>query len=176
MTYGFDFSQLYYNEYFTEYDADNFTNSVSFRIYPYRGFHLDLEYAFKVSNADGEDAFSEPEKIDVTKDASYEADLYKFNLSYDIWELLDDHIIVGAGFSHKEYYFQADNIFDTYHCNRQDLVNMYEFYTDIPFISGKKVRLDYLFEDRNTDSHFDTVERDKKFKRYQVGITFIVKL
>ena len=49
--YRFGFSQLFYNEYFTEYDAENIENGIGIIMTPASWIRIDSGYVFKISNA-----------------------------------------------------------------------------------------------------------------------------
>ena len=66
LNYKCEFSQVYYDEYFTEYDADNLKHTLGLTYLASQKVRIGARYSYKISSADGEDAFNNPAEIDTT--------------------------------------------------------------------------------------------------------------
>ena len=171
LTYRFSFSQLYYNKYFTEYDADNFDNKLTAEIFPKGKVHTILSYEYKISDAKGKDAFDDPASVDVIKDASYEANKYSIGyLVPKLFKLRENYIYLQTGIDYEERYFSNDNENDDYHYQREDFT--FSVDSSISCKVSKKVglKLSGKYEERNTKSPFSSVKRDKSYNLFEVGL------
>ncbi|MCK4695419.1 MAG: hypothetical protein KAT74_06640 [Candidatus Cloacimonetes bacterium] len=175
LDYKFEFSQLYYNKYFTEYDAGNFASSISLGTNISGFFNLIFKYSYKVSNADAEDAFDNPETISQIKDASYESNIY--NISFSFPELIvisDKKIGFYSDFSLEKRFYQSEEPGDDYHLGRDDCIMKFLSHFTYPFSEDFRLRIFYEYETRNTDSPFNYVEDDKEYSLYKSGVSLIV--
>jgi hypothetical protein len=165
MRYRFDFDQLFYNEYFTEYDADNFTNALEIRWRAASHFLLTASYDYKMSRANGVDAYKNSSITDL-KDPSYNRNSYQ--LGFLFRDVIAD-IDVQLDFSYQEKYYDSSLPENTYHYGRD------EFYkrAKISFSKNlsKQFRLQPEFECqlRDVRSPFSQVVSDKEFDNYKIG-------
>ncbi|MDO9576682.1 MAG: hypothetical protein Q7J16_02225 [Candidatus Cloacimonadales bacterium] len=171
LTYRFSFSQLYYNRYFTEYDAVNFDNKITAEISPQGNIRTILSYEYKLSNADGEEAFDDPASVSVVKDASYEANHYSLAFIVPkLYEVGKNYLYFQVGMDYEQRYFRNDAEVDEYHFDRED----YTFSADssVSCKVAKKVglKLSGKYEERNTRSPFSDVKRDKSYDLIEAGL------
>jgi hypothetical protein len=171
LNYRLGISQLFYNKYFTEYDAVNMDNKITAEISPNGNIRTILAYEYKISNAAGEDAFNDPVTVDVIKDASYTANRY--SISYVIpklYKISENYLYFQVGLDYEQRYFHSDIEVDEYHLNRED----YTFSVDSSVsykVTGKiGLKLSCKYEERNTRSPFSNVKRDKSFDLIQAGL------
>jgi len=175
--YKFGFSQLFYNEYFTEYDANNFESAIGIKYIPIEWISINAGYAFKISNAKAGDAFSNLQQITIIKDGSYQADI--FNLSIDLpalFSVFSKPVNLGFGTKFEHVYFQAENGLDEYHYGRED--NIFTFDSDVKYKLVKNLSLKCFYKNkfRNTGSPYTSVELDKEYSLYETGITLYYSL
>ena len=170
LDYKFEFSQLFYNEYFTEYDAKNMENRFGLGLDITKNLEFSARYSYKTSNADAEDAFLEPERIEIIKDASYEANIYFGKLSFTKYLLLFKYNLdFSSSYKLEQRYFQSDNPEDSYHYGRDDELIRLNNNLKITFSKKFSTKIFYNFEKRITDSFFDFVIADKEYSFYEVG-------
>ncbi len=170
LKYELIFSQLFYNKYFTEYDADNFENLVGLDIKPDKNVRINLNYYYKNSNADAEEAFDDPENISVIKDASYKSNKYGMIISFPhLLLLFSKPLLLNSSFNYEIKYFQSENEKDEFHYARDD--DIIELKANIKYSLNKKSKLSTFFkyEKRNASSPYKDVERDKTYSLYEIG-------
>lgn len=170
LTYRCGFSQLFYNKYFTEYDAENLENKLTAEIFPKGKIRAILAYEYTISAADGADAFSDPSSIAVIKDASYEANGFSLACVVPrLYSLGKYYLYFQAGMDYEERFFGNDDENDDYHYLRED----YTFTTDASFSCkvAKKVGVKFSgkYQQRNTSSPFSNVKRDKSYDLLETG-------
>jgi hypothetical protein len=171
LTYRFSFSQLFYNKYFTEYDTQNFDNKLTAEILPKGKIRAVLAYEYKISNADGKDAFDDPTAVEVIKDASYDANRYSLGCVIPkLYKLGKHYLYFQVGMDYEERYFQNDNENDDYHYKRDDFT--FSVDSSVSYKVTKKVGLKLAgnYEERNTHSPFSSVKRDKSYDLFEVGL------
>ncbi|RLD53469.1 MAG: hypothetical protein DRJ01_19355, partial [Bacteroidetes bacterium] len=176
INYKFEHSQLFYNKYFTEFDADNIENSVWVTIIP-KNIKLFLKYSYKISNAQGKEAYYNLDEIQIFKDTSYEANIYSFNFLIPIkMKTLSHQIFFTTSIKIEQRYFQSNEINDNYHLNRQDDRISLNLKTKYQIYKKTYLKLFYNYTKRNTDSPFDYVEKDKTYSLYQTGLSILLKI
>jgi len=170
LDYKFEFSQLYYNEFFTEYDAKNIENRFGLGLNITKNLKMDARYSYKTSDADAEDAFNEPERIDVIKDASYQANIYFGRIIVTKFlNLFKYKLDLSSSLKFEQRYFQSEYLDDSYHYGRDDEIIRINNDLKITFSKKFSAKVFYNFEKRNTDSIFDFVIEDKEYSFYEVG-------
>ena len=170
LKYELTFSQLFYNKYFTEYDADNIENLVGLNIKLDKKVRVNLNYYYKNSNADAEKAFNDIEDISVVKDASYGSNKYEMIISVpDLLFLFSKPILLNSSFNYVIRYFQSENENDEFHYARED--NIINLKANIKYSLNKRSKLStfYKYEKRDASSPFKNVERDKTYSLYEAG-------
>ncbi|MCK4312966.1 MAG: hypothetical protein KAW88_09560, partial [Candidatus Cloacimonetes bacterium] len=116
LNYRFEFSQLYYNKYFTEYDADNIESVIGLNFNTADWVKLGIRYSYKISDADAEDAFENPETVNVIKDVSYESDIYYCSFTFpEILILFSKPVNFSSNFRLENRFYQSREIGDDYH-------------------------------------------------------------
>ncbi len=169
--YKFGFSQLFYNEYFTEYDANNIENKIGIKIVPVSWISINSNYTYKISNAKTGDAFSNPEQVTIVKDPSYKADLFDLSINFPkIISLFSNPVNLGLSVRYEHFYFQSDNELNEYHYGREDKI--LAFNSNIKYKISEKISLKYFYKykARKTNSPYTIVEVDKEYNLYQTGI------
>ncbi len=175
--YKFAFSQLFYNEYFTEYDAENIENGLSIRITPASWIRINSGYAYKISNAKAEDAFSDPQLVTIIKDASYQADIFDLLLYFPaVLSVFTKPVNYSLGAKYEHFYFQAENQLDEYHYGREDKI--VTFNTDAKYKINDIISLEYYYKYkfRNTGSPYTNVVTDKEYNLSETGISIGLSL
>jgi hypothetical protein len=177
LNYKCEFSQSYYDECFTEYDADNLEHALGLTYLVSKKVSIGTRYSYKVSTADGEDAFENPAEIDVIKDASYEANIY--NLSFTFPRLLYINklpVDFSASTRFEQRYFQSENAEDEYHLGRNDEIWQVKGSMEYPLSDKWKLMGSTRFEKRVTDSPYSDVETEKEYDLYEMGLSIIISL
>ncbi|MCK5050700.1 MAG: hypothetical protein KAS53_03090 [Candidatus Cloacimonetes bacterium] len=175
--YKFAFSQLFYNEYFTEYDAENIENGLGIRITPASWIRINTSYAYKYSNAKAEDAFINPQLVAIIKDASYQADIFDLSLYFPaVISLYSKPVNFNLGAKYEHLYFQAENQLDEYHYGRDDKIVTFD--TDAKYKINDNISLEYYYKYkfRNTGSPYTNVVTDKEYNLYETGISISLSL
>jgi len=178
--YKLDFSELYYNKYFTEYDAKNLENVFGIKYNFYKNLvTLSMDYGYKTSDADGIDeelANSLPgENFGITKNLSYRANKYGFSGS----------IKIPTGFSkstlkyrlavkYEQRYYNSTIIEDIYHMNREDFILSIKNKTSIDLSKNLTISVFHRFEKRDTESElYPSIESGKSYSVNEIGLGFV---
>ncbi len=175
--YKFAFSQLYYNEYFTEYDAENIENGLSIGITPANWIRINSSYAYKFSNAKAEDAFSNPQLVTIIKDATYQADILGLSIYFPaVISVSSKPVNFTLGAKYEHLYFQAEDQLDEYHYGRDDKIVTLN--TDAKYKINDNISLEYYYKYkfRNTGSPYTNVVADKEYNLYETGISIGLSL
>lgn len=173
LDYKFDISNLYYNEYFTEYDANNRESDIGFIVFPNENIRMTIRYAYRISSAKG-GAEAYPD-LNVQKDPSYEMNNYYYSISFPFHILKrDTHFF--SRLEYEERFFQSDYESNSYHFGREDRKISFYNLLRIPMTDSVQLRTNYSFEQRRTDSPFSFVERDKKYSTHEVGLGLDIDL
>jgi hypothetical protein len=177
LNYKCEFSQVYYDEFFTEYDADNLENALGLTYFASQKVRIGARYSYKISKADGDDAFDNPEAVDVIKDASYEANIYNLSFIFPrIFFINRLPVDFSANTRYEQRYFQSENEGDEYHLGRDDAI--WQIKCDLEYPLSNKWKLNGLtrFEKRITDSPYSDVETEKEYDLYEMGLSIIIFL
>ena len=170
--YRFGFSQLYYNEYFTEYDAENIENGIGIIIAPASWIRINSGYVFKISNAKAGDAFDDPLQVTIIKDASYTADQFEISINFpEILLLFSNPVNLIFSAKYEHLYFQTDNELDKYHYLRDDKVITFNSYVKYRVTDSIYLKYYYKFKTRETSSPYTNVEIDKKYTLNETGLS-----
>ncbi|MCD4818578.1 MAG: hypothetical protein K8S23_07785 [Candidatus Cloacimonetes bacterium] len=166
--YKFEFSQLYFNEYFTEYDAKNVFNEFNIALSPSKNINVNFSYGYRDSDASGEEAYTDHPEITNLKNPSYEQNSYKSELRIKnfVWE----KFALTLGFTYQEKYYKSPFESDEYHYARDEFVTVYNFSPKFVVNDFLQVALFGKYNLRKIRSPFDNVIRDKEYNNYQVGI------
>ena len=176
-SYKFGFSQLFYNKYFTEYDANNFENKIGIKIIPVSWISINSYYTYKISDAKAGDTFSDPQQVTIIKDASYKADLFELSINFPrVISLFSKPVNFGLDAKYEHYYFQAENELDEYHYGREDKTVVLN--SNAKYKISKEISLKYFYnlKIRKTNSPYTTVEVDKEYKTFETGISINLSL
>jgi hypothetical protein len=177
LNYKFGFSQLFYNEYFTEYDADNIENGIGIIINLVDWIRINTGYTFIISNAKADEAFSDSQQVTIIKDGSYQSDV--FDLSIDIPAVLSvfsKPINLGLGTKYEHLYFQAENQLDEYHYGREDQIVTFSSDAKYKILNNFSLKCFYKYKFRNTGSPYTKVETDKEYNLYETGMSIVYSL
>ncbi|MBN1948929.1 MAG: hypothetical protein JW784_04225 [Candidatus Cloacimonetes bacterium] len=176
VTCKFEISQLYYNKYFTEYDCLNLENEVTLHLKPCTWFQADFAYAFRLSSADGEDAYSDPGQVQV-KDASYEANIFTISLAFpQLLRVKDKFCRLDGSITRDIRYYQSDVTGDTYHLGRDDHFWRVSGDLSYPLLPQIRIKILTFWESRDTESPFASVIAEKDYQRYQIGLSLDLAL
>lgn len=177
LNYRFEFSQLYYNKYFTEYDANNIENIFGLNFNPADWVKLGIMYSYRISNTDAEEAFENPETIDVIKDASYESDIYYCSVTFpEILILFSKTVNFSSNFRLENRFYQSREIGDDYHFGREDIKWYIKTNLSCDLLKKYSIKFFYKYEDRETKSPFEEVETEKSYNFYEYGLSIIFSL
>jgi len=171
-SYKFGFSQLYYNKFFTEYDAENLENGISIKIKPNGWIRINIGYIYKISNAKAADAFNDPELISIIKDASYKTDVFDVSIDFpSIFSIDSSAIPFGFNVKYEHTFFQTQNEIDEYHYGREDKTIAFDTYVKHNIFKAISVKYFYNCKFRDTRSPYSNVETDKEYNLYEVGLS-----
>jgi len=175
--YKFSLSQLFYNEYFTEYDADNFENEIGIGITPLMWLRVKADYSYKISKAQAGAAFEDPELVTIIKDGSYRSDIFELSLLFpEVISISSSPVTLKLGTKVEHTFFQSDNELDEYHYGREDLIAT--FNSDVNYKISKNLSLKYFYEYklRETNSPYSNVVVDKEYDLHKTGLTITYSL
>jgi len=173
--YKVEYGQYYFNKYFTEYDSQNIRNQLDLQLKLLPNLHSTLSYAYRISNADAEEAYSGSSNFQA-KDASYKANLS--SIQFVVPKLISlnrNYLQFRFKLALEGYYYQSNISGDNYHLNRDD--NYVRLYADLNFpVKRDLTMIIYLNSDeRKTDSPYSAVEDDKNYSRMKSGFSLIYK-
>ncbi len=177
INYKCEFSQVYYDKYFTEYDSDNLENTFGLTFLASQKVMIGARYSYKVSTADGEDAFENPAAIDVIKNASYEANIYNLSVTFPKVLFMNKlPLAFSASIRFEQRYFQSENAGDEYHLGRDDAIWQVKGDLEYPLSDQWKLMGSTRYEKRVTDSPYADVETDKEYDLYEMGLLIAFSL
>ncbi len=169
---------IYYNKYFTEYDSEGTYWGIKGSYKTPINLNLSLGYQLKTSDNVGFDQniqVSPAELVEDTEygDSSYEEDRFRINLSYPLplkapwdWEL-------GLDYQRRIRYYQSElNLSDDpFHTGRED--DRILITPSIKFSSSFDLdfKLEYTYDQRETDSPEPSVSSVKNFKNHTIELT-----
>ncbi len=162
---GVIYSQLYYNEYFTEYDTNNLERFL--RITVKRG--KILEFSSKIGYKTSEQ--TNQNQALAIKDPTAEANLFDFQLKMAFKKFRNR-----IKFAYEEKFFSSDNQDDKYHYKRNDYKQIIN--ETLSYKINNRYSLSFMLESekRDTRSPFSSVEDDKSYKLYRLGVNFKINL
>ncbi len=169
INYRFVYSQLFYNKYFVYNDSDNFESIFRTSFFPLENLKLSLQYSYKTSDVEAEEVFEEC-GINDASDASYESNKYFFSFSFPV-EIFSESLDFYAGFKFEEKFYQAREIEDSYHVNRNEDIFTIKFSLKLPLSESIDFKTFYSFENRNTSSPYSFIEKEKGYSFYETGIS-----
>lgn len=172
--YSMNYSQLYYNKYFTEYDADNLKNELGFTLKPFSDIRLKLGYAYLISSADGKEAYGDVLLLPYYKDASYQADRFSTSISLPAPVAPRNLIRLYLSFATEKRYFHSEERLDEYHWLRVDSRNSFSTYLIVNPVKYLTIKLFYSQDNRDADSPFSVVRKDKSNKEFQSGMSMAI--
>ncbi|MDP8211267.1 MAG: hypothetical protein RAO94_11390 [Candidatus Stygibacter australis] len=162
------YSQLFFNKWFTEYDADILTSNIYLNWQPVSKFELLCRYGWRISDTDAEDAFNDPSAIDVIKDAAYSSNIYALDLKF---RKMPGKTTLNLGYKLETRFFDSEYEDDTYHYNRNDYIHVIStsLYKSLHKRLSLLAKAEYGF--RNTESPAPDVATDKEYNYWNAGIT-----
>lgn len=164
-----EYSQLFYDEWFTEYDCDIITSNVYLTLKPQRYSQLKFRYGYRVSDAEGIDAYSDDPNIGKFKDASYEANIYACDLKI---RNLPGKATLNIGFKLESRFYDSKQLNDDYHILRDDYIHQIDLSVYKPLNKNLSLLVSGEYGFRNTDSPFEYVTEDKEYDYWKGGVTF----
>ncbi len=165
--YNLEYSQLYYSKWFTEYDADIFSSNIFLTWQSSARAQIELRYGYRLSNADAEDAFTDPDAVDVIKDASYEANIYSCQFKL---KKLFENATFNIGYKLETRFFNSDNPSDTYHLDRNDYIHTITTSLYKPLNKKISAVLSGEYGFRNTESPNQSVIEDKEYNFWKTSL------
>ena len=175
--YKFGFSQLFYNEYFTEYDANNIENKIGIRITPSGWISINSNYTYKISNAKAGDIFSDSQQVTIIKDPSYKADLFDLSINFPrILSLFSNPVNLGLSVKYEHFYFQSKNELNEYHYGREDKILTFNSNTKYKVSENVSLKYFYKYKVRKTNSPYTIVEVDKEYNTFETGSLITLSL
>jgi len=172
LQYKLELGQSFYNKYFTEYDAQSIESRFDLKIKLIPNLHTTLSYAFKISDADGEEAYESYASGVQYKDASYEANLFSIQfLIPKLFTLNEKSVKFRTKADLDGFYFQSDLDGDNYHVKRDDTVlNLFAGLT-LPILESTDLEVFVNRDERKTSSPYSSVESDKGYCRIKSGFS-----
>ena len=169
LQYGIQYSQLFFNEWFTEYDAGILTSNITLKCDMVKKIQFSLRYGYRIAEADAEDAFADPASVSVIKDASYKSNIYYGNLKFKKMPL---KTTVNLSYQLETRYYDSNNINDTYHYGRNDYIHSIKtgIYKTLHKNMAMNLKAEYGF--RQTESPVLSVVTDKEYSFWKAGISF----
>ena len=177
LTFQGQFDQIYYNEYFTEYDSENltYTGRLTHRIT--KNLRLTVSGGFTISDNIGyipaEIAPFDPLSQDDTEygDASYEEETYLAKIRYRMRKFMgqDTWLSLEYKLRHRIYVTGNSLEYDPFHAGRMDDRHRIVLTIDreiLPRLDGKLI---YTREWRETTSDYELVTDVKNFTQNIVG-------
>ena len=172
--YKFGFSQLLYNEYFTEYDANNIENKIGIKIIPVSWISINSNYTYKISDAKAGDAFSDIQQVTIIKDPSYKADLFDLSINFPkIISLFTNPVNLGLSVKYEHFYFQSENELNEYHYGREDKIVAFNSNAKYKVSENISLKYFYKYKVRKTNSPYTIVEVDKKYNLFETALSLI---
>ena len=175
MQFELQYSQLYFNKWFTEYDTDIITSNIYLNWQPVNTVELICRYGWRVSDTDAEEAFNDPSAIDVIKDAAYSSNIYALDLKL---RKMPGKTTLNLGYRLETRFFDSEYEDDTYHYNRNDYIHTIStsIYKSLHKRLSLLAKAEYGF--RTTESPYNYVIEAKEYSYYNAGITlsYAIKL
>ncbi len=173
------YEQIYFNQYFTEYDSEIWSYEAEiyhkftwdFRIIIYGGFALSNNVGFSNSRLIGESSeFLEDAEYG---DSSYREELYQTEIRYRIRNLLKEDTWFSLQYKLRHRIYTTDNSLanDPFHAGRLDDRHRIVFSIRRPITAKIDVALSYTREWRRTQSDYQTVIDIKNFDQNVMGIS-----
>ncbi|MDY6916006.1 MAG: hypothetical protein SVM86_06810, partial [Candidatus Cloacimonadota bacterium] len=162
--YRVDYSQLYHNKYFTDYDAKELGNRMEVRYYLSQKVRIIFSYNYTISEqiGDNEDFIK---KID----ASYESDTYYLSIRLPL-HYRDIYFYNNTEFENR--YYSSKFVEDTFHIGRNDKFWTHEVNLTLDITKRIRGKFFYEIKRRFTDSYYEYVEDEKNYQTYKIGIGF----
>ncbi|MCF7919526.1 MAG: hypothetical protein K9N06_06410 [Candidatus Cloacimonetes bacterium] len=167
-----DYSQLYFNEWFTEYDADVITANcyLIWKLNP--RLTTEFRYAFRIATADAEEAY-QPASVSVIKDGSFDGNIIGVKLKFR--RFLADYTL-NLGYRLEDKFYSSGFEGDDYHIERDDYIHTGSMSIYVPLAKNLNMVLHAEYEERETRSPFTNVIRDKEYNTWNSGISFAYDL
>ena len=178
-TFQAEYEQLYYNGWFTEYDAESWFYEGEVDLDLGRNWDISLGYGFKVSDNAGYHSsqlrFADPE-VEVDSefgDSSYEADIYQATVRYRFRKLWGENTDISLNYKLRRRYYTTDNSLeiDPFHAGRMDNRHRIIFTVSRDITPDLLAEIEYTHEWRNTDSGVILVEDIKDFRQNVIALS-----
>ena len=171
----------YYNEYFTEYDAEAWFWKFSVSRRFVERLEASFEYTFTASDNIGFDQSTiVPPQDPLTDteygDATYEEDEYALSLSYllPLETRWDWRIAFGYRRANRYYQSQLPLAQDGFHTGREDHRNTFSPSLTISPLSTLDLEFTFSYDQRRSDSPNDSVPKIKNYdeRSFEIGIVY----
>jgi hypothetical protein len=164
-TLEFKREELFYNEYFTEFDGTIDTWTLGWQ-QSFPTFYLDAAYAYRVYETDG------GRIVTAIEDASYESNVYSFGLLMKKMPVDTQYPNLlwrpELDLSYEQRYFQGS---DNWHAGRTDIINNTDASLQFYFGKNWNINLDYSHIFRNVDAIDLSVQKYKEYSENRYGVS-----
>jgi hypothetical protein len=171
LSYRAEFSQKYYNEYFTEYDASGLEHRLSVTTSLFAPLRLSAYASYETDEADGADAYDSVEMVDQVKDASYDQNQFGMSLNAPLarkWR-------VSLSADYQMRFYQSDVAGDTYHLGRDDYRTDLRVQITAPRLKKIQIQPYWHVQKREVSSPFAQVKADKEYLAHEVGVSILFR-
>jgi len=167
LAYRAEFTQKYYNKYFTEYDASGLKHRLAASYRVSDKLRISGFAAYESDDADGEDAYPDVSAITQIKDASYQENQTGISLDFAVtpsWKITADA-------QYQMRFYQSDVAGDTYHLGRDDYRT--DLRLEVETSQWKNLRIQpwWHLEKREVSSPFAEVKSAKEYVTNEMGVT-----
>ncbi|MBC8277804.1 MAG: hypothetical protein H8E46_06205 [FCB group bacterium] len=171
------FDQIYYNQYFIEYDSEN----LSYFAVLNQRIHRDLRISFSAGFTAADNigyvpiipGIFDPLSEDDTEygDGSYEEETYQAQIRWRLRKLLGKDAWFSLGYKLRHRIYTTDNLLedDPFHAGRMDDRHRIVFSFDRNLLPRLEGNLTYTREWRETTSDYSTAEDVKSFTQNIIG-------
>lgn len=173
LIFDFAFKQEYYNEFFTEYDAEIQEYKIgwkhSFKQYYLTGMYEYIDYKNDVPT------ISEALQAGYGRDASYESNVFSLSLRYKKIKLSKGKSFrpsFRGSIEQRYYQTEFDTLIDPIHSGREDNITNLGISCDFYFFKFFDISLDYKHTYRKVDATYKDLSETKEYTRDKVGLEF----
>ena len=184
VTFQTEFENIYYNEYFTEYDSENifYDFGVSRRLG--RNLRILFSYGFRISDNVGyilaAPSAGGPGTAEDTEygDSSYEEDVFAGEVRWRVGDFRGEWVNLSLEYKLRQRYYTTDNSLtsDPFHAGRADNRHRMTLQADRQISSKFDLGLNYTYEWRNVDSQDPTVVEIKEFSQNVFSLILTYKI
>lgn len=179
-----EYEQLYYNEYFTEYDSESWLYELELSRRFGRNTTLVFSCGFKISDNIGyiasQASVLNPLVQEDTEygDSSYEADIYQLEIRHRCRKLMGEDTDLKFQYKLRRRYYSTGNSLeeDPFHADRFDMRHRLIFEISRDILDNLEASLSYTHEWRETESDNQLTEDIKEFRQNLISFSLTFKL